>query len=104
MSTKFASNRNPIASCDRCGFRFMLKELKEQIVKLKPTGLLVCPECLDLDHPQLQLGMYPVYDPQALQYARPELGTIESRNIVWGWRPSVPGLSVTCSVGTVTIQ
>jgi len=33
---------------------------------------MVCPTCWDPDHPQLQLGMYPVEDPQALRNPRPD--------------------------------
>ena len=86
MSAPFASGKKAIAACDRCGFRFKLKELKKEIVKTKPTGLLVCRACWSPDHPQLLLGMYPVYDPQALRAPRPEQ-LVASRDIAWGWNP-----------------
>jgi len=35
------------------------------------TGLKVCPECWDPDQPQLQVGRWPVSDPQALRSPRP---------------------------------
>ena len=66
MGNRFASGKIAIAICDRCGFRFKLKQLRDLIVKTKKVNVLVCPECWDPDHPQLQLGMYPVDDPQAL--------------------------------------
>lgn len=87
MSAKFASGKRAIATCDRCGQRFKLKQLKIQVVKAKLTGLLVCPECLDPDHPQLFLGLYPITDPQALRNPRPESNLVESRDIQWGWNP-----------------
>jgi hypothetical protein len=51
----------------------MLKELKTQIVKTKPYQIKVCPSCWDPDQPQLQLGMYPVNDPQAVRDPRPDV-------------------------------
>jgi hypothetical protein len=33
---------------------------------------MVCKACWDPDQPQLQLGMYPVDDPQALRNPRPD--------------------------------
>jgi hypothetical protein len=111
VSNRFASGKNAISECDRCGQRFKLKVLKTEIIKTKQYNLLVCPECWDPDHPQLQLGMYPVDDPQALRNPRPDRsyvisgtnglqldptgtgidgsGTNEggSRIFQWGWYP-----------------
>ena len=107
---KFASGKWSISQCDRCGFRYQLKELKKLVIKTKNINLLVCPTCWEPDQPQLQLGMYPVYDPQALQNPRPDTtylqagytglqidaGTSQlgsgdpsggSRIIQWGWNP-----------------
>lgn len=72
MGNRFASGKIAIAMCDRCGFRFKLRDLRTLIVKTKPVNVLVCKECWDPDHPQLQLGMYPVDDPQALRNPRPD--------------------------------
>jgi len=72
MGNKFASGKNAIAECDRCGFRFQLKQLKGLVIKTKNVNILVCPECWEPDQPQLQLGMYPVDDPQALRNPRPD--------------------------------
>lgn len=111
MGNRFASGKHAIAECDRCGQRFQLKVLKTEIIKTKKYDLLVCPECWDPDHPQLQLGMWPVDDPQALRNPRPDrsyvlsgtsglqivptgsgplgTGTVEggSRIFQWGWNP-----------------
>jgi len=73
MPSKFASGKHAIAECDRCSQRYMLKELKTQIVKTKPFNIKVCPSCWDPDQPQLQLGMYPVNDPQAVRDPRPDV-------------------------------
>jgi hypothetical protein len=69
---KFASGKWAIAQCDRCGFRYKLKELKKLVIKTKNINLLVCHTCWEPDQPQLQLGMYPVYDPQAVRNPRPD--------------------------------
>ena len=99
MGNRFASGKNAIAQCDRCGQRFKLKILKTEIIKTKQYNLLVCPPCWDPDHPQLQLGMYPVDDPQALRNPRTDTtyytagvntagnSTGGSRDIQWGWNP-----------------
>jgi hypothetical protein len=72
MGNRFASGRIAIASCDRCGFQYQLKELRTLIIKTQNINILVCPECWEPDQPQLQLGMYPVDDPQALRNPRPD--------------------------------
>lgn len=72
MPNKYASGRWAIAQCDRCDQRYLLKELRTQIVKTKPFKIKVCPSCWDPDHPQLSLGLYPVNDPQAVREPRPD--------------------------------
>ena len=109
---KYAAGKRSIAECDRCGQRYMLKELRKLTIKTKLTNIKVCPECWEPDQPQLQLGMYPVYDPQAVRDPRPDVsyylsgnnglqlvstnttavnssGTPEagSRIFQWGWNP-----------------
>jgi hypothetical protein len=78
MANRFASGKNAIAECDRCGMRYKLKVLKREVVKTKNYELLVCPTCWDPDHPQLQLGMYPVDDPQGLRNPRPDRSYYQS--------------------------
>lgn len=77
MSNRFASAKHSIAECDRCGQRYKLKELKSLTIKTKKVNLLVCPECWEPDQPQLQLGMYPVDDPQAVRNPRPDSNAYE---------------------------
>lgn len=127
MGNRFASGKNSIAECDRCGQQFKLKTLKTEVIKTKLYQLLVCPECWDPDHPQLLLGMFPVDDPQAVRNPRKDTTYITSgvnvdgfsaggsRDIQWGWNP-VGGSSffdvsltpnylvATTSVGTVTVS
>ena len=127
MGNRFASAKYSIAQCDRCGQRFKLKTLRKEVIKTKIYDLLVCAECWDPDHPQLQLGMYPVDDPQAVRNPRRDTTYVTagvdvngfptggSRDIQWGWNPvggaraNDAGLTpnylvAVTSVGTVTIQ
>ena len=99
MGNRYASAKIAIAICDRCGFRFRLRELRTLVIKTKQVNMLVCKECWEPDQPQLQLGMYPVDDPQALRNPRPDNTYVQSglladgsigegsRNIQWGWNP-----------------
>jgi hypothetical protein len=80
MPNQFASGKHSIAECDRCGQRYKLKELKTQTVKTKPFKIKVCQSCWDPDQPQLQLGMYPVNDPQAVRDPRPDVSYQQSGN------------------------
>jgi peptidoglycan hydrolase-like protein with peptidoglycan-binding domain len=66
----FASGKFAIAECDRCGFRYKLTALKKLTIKTKNVSIKVCKECWEMDQPQLQLGMYPVNDPQAVREPR----------------------------------
>jgi hypothetical protein len=110
MPNRFASGKWAISECDRCGFQYKLKELRQLVIKTKNVNILVCPTCWEPDQPQLQLGMYPVDDPQALRNPRPDVSYFQSGNsglqitggtgpdgfgepemgsriIQWGWAP-----------------
>ena len=114
MPSKYASGKYTIAECDRCAQRYMLKDLRTQVVKTKKYNIKVCKSCWDPDQPQLQLGLYPVNDPQAVREPRPDVSyqvggqtglqtntadtnvnnvddfgypTDGSRQFQWGWRP-----------------
>ena len=115
MPNRFASGKWAISQCDRCGFRYKLKQLRRLVIKTKNVNILVCPSCWEPDQPQLQLGMYPVDDPQALRDPRPDTtywqggltglqeetqGEVPSENVLafgtpsggsriiqWGWNP-----------------
>ncbi len=72
MGKPFSSGKNAFGFCDRCGQRYELHDLNQQYENLLPIGIRVCFECMDVDHPQLQLGRVPMDDPQALRNARPD--------------------------------
>lgn len=80
MPSKYASGKYAIAECDRCAQRYKLKELRKQVLKTKIYNIKVCPSCWDPDQPQLQLGMYPVNDPQAVREPRPDVSYLVSGN------------------------
>ena len=126
MPNRFASGKRAIAMCDICGFQFKLKTLKTQVVKTKRINDKVCSECWSPDHPQLQLGMYPVEDPQAVRNPRRDTTYLVSgvtsdgslgggsRVFQWGWNPvggsrlfddvlTPNDLVATGNVGTVTV-
>ena len=112
MPSKYASGKHSIAECDRCGFRYMLKELRKLTIKTKQVSIKVCQSCWEPDQPQLSLGLYPVNDPQAVREPRPDISYYQSgytglqildtsgtavdengypeggsRVFQWGWRP-----------------
>lgn len=115
MATTYASGKNSIADCDRCSFRYKRSQLRPLVIKTKLTNVQVCPVCWEEDQPQLQLGMFPINDPQAIRNPRPDnsywqsgmtglqIDTINpanpssvlsfgtpgegSRVIAWGWNP-----------------
>jgi len=99
MANRFASGKNSIAECDRCGYRYKLTTLRKEVIKTKTYNLLVCPACWDPDQPQLLLGMFPVDDPQGIRDPRPDRSYVASglladgnqgegsRIFQWGWNP-----------------
>ncbi len=120
MPNRFASGKFAIAECDRCGFRYKLTQLKNLVIKTKNVSIKVCPACWEPDQPQLQLGMYPVDDPQAVREPRPDNSYFEpgnngaggSRVFQWGWAPvggarddglTPNDLAAVGYVGTVTV-
>lgn len=78
MGSKYASGRKSIAECDRCGFRYMLKDLRKLTIKTKQVSIKVCQTCWEPDQPQLSLGLYPVNDPQAVREPRPDISYYQS--------------------------
>ena len=101
MGNKFASDSKAIAECDICGFRYKLRTLRYLIVKTKTTNIKACNECWSPYQPQLQIGMWPVDDPQAIRNPRPDFtGYPQSRSQVI----QAVGVTTTSFVGQVTIS
>lgn len=99
--TNFARGDRADAICDRCGLTFLLKELSYQYVNRTRTELKVCESCLDQDHPQYDVGRYPIFDPQALQDPRPDTGRQGSTSL-FGWNPLL-GQTARLSLGNPRI-
>jgi hypothetical protein len=78
MGSKYSSGKHSIAECDRCGFRYKLKELRKLTIKTKQVSIKVCQTCWEPDQPQLSLGLYPVNDPQAVREPRPDVSYLQS--------------------------
>ena len=99
MSSKYAVGKIALSQCDVCGMEFLLKTLRPLTIKTKITNILACATCWSPDQPQLQLGMYPIEDPQALRNPRRDTSYAVSgldvngyngggsRVIEWGWAP-----------------
>ena len=107
MPSKYSSGKHSISECDRCGFRYKLKELRKLTIKTKQVSIKVCQNCWEPDQPQLSLGLYPVNDPQAVREPRPDISYRQagytglqltdntdfgdpsggSRVFQWGWAP-----------------
>ena len=81
----YAKGSKAFGFCDRCGFRYNLKELRTETVNLSSTNLRVCPVCWDPDQPQNMLGRIPIDDPQALRDPRP-LGGVSGRDLPAAYR------------------
>lgn len=98
MSGAYATGKRSIAICDRCGCREKYTLLRFQVINSVKSGLLVCRDCLDQDHPQLKLNRVRIDDPQALRNPRPEGDREYQRRLISG----VFGVSATGGVGRVT--
>jgi hypothetical protein len=100
VASLYANGKRALGVCDVCGFTYKLASLKSLVVKDKPTGLLACHECWNPSQPQLKLGEFPVYDPQALRNPR-----VDSPQYAQSRALLLPVLGLKClsDVGTVTI-
>lgn len=109
----FARGKHAYGFCDRCGFRYPLKKLRNEIQDRVPTNLYVCPTCYDEDQPQQWIGDIKVDDPRPLRNPRPDPALAESRRL-FSWDPvgggvyafgnETLGLKATSAVGQVTVN
>jgi hypothetical protein len=98
----FAAEKLAIGLCDRCGYQAELKTMKYLTIRAKKTNLRVCEECWEADHPQNRQGMFPIYDPQALQNPRPDSALAVMRGLS-GWNP-VWAPVISMILGTVGVS
>jgi hypothetical protein len=104
MGRAFATGKKAPGICDRCGWTWKLSKLKNEIVNLNRTNLLVCPDCWDPDHPQNLAGRIDYTDAQALRNPRVDqdtgvdpASTALDYDAMAGWSPIV---GTTLSAGT----
>jgi DNA-directed RNA polymerase subunit RPC12/RpoP len=95
MPSKYTSGKKSIAECDRCGFRYLLKELKKLTIKTKNVNIKVCKTCWEPDQPQLSIGLYPVNDPQAVREPRPDVSY---------WQSGYSGLQTDIQTGSLVTE
>ena len=91
----YANGKKALGICDRCGFTYKLKELRYEIQNKTNTGLKVCEECFDPDHPQYDINVVSTLDAQSLYEPRVDTGEADSTTI---------GLDITGEIGTVKVS
>ena len=90
----YARGRKALGICDNCGEQWKRHQLRNQVIAGRVTNLLHCPDCLDVDNPQLLLGKIKVFDPWAIHQPRPDPALAQLRSL-YGWNP-VSGCVATC--------
>ena len=105
MTTTFASEKKAFGFCDRCGFRYGLKQLKTYMIMGKRINMRVCPECWEVDHPQNWVGVIGAQkvanDPQALRNPRPDTNLNASRGL-FAFNP-VASQQITTTLNAVNV-
>ena len=100
----FASQKNAYGICDRCGFRYGLKDLRKEW-----NGYKTCPECFEPKHPQLDRKTR-IVDPEAIKDPRVDTSVVPSNFTVYtNWDLGIIGTALTIpnalesALGTVTV-
>lgn len=99
----FAGGKHALAVCDICGFDCKYRDLRNHIYNQRPDGLKVCPDCYDVDNPQLQVGRINMTDPQALYQPRPNSAEYYGIRAFAGFDPVI-GLTALVGLGRVTVS
>lgn len=97
MPNPFASGRRALAICDICGRTVKYRELHVDVTAQRITGMRVCSDCWDDDHPQLMLGRFRVEDPIALRDPRPDWKPTQG---LMGFDP-ITGLKINFAMGRI---
>ncbi len=96
MAQAFASGKEAWGECDRCGWRVLLNSLKYETSNGVSTGLKVCRECFDPEHPQDDIDKLDTSDAISLQDPRPDKDRLSSTSY-FGWNPvgnQLTGISI----------
>lgn len=91
--------------CDRCGLRYSLKELKEEYLLGRRTGIFVCPSCYDPSHPQLDTRGIRTNDKQDVKDSRSDAAELDDSRRLYSWNPVGHETTGRCEVqvGRVTV-
>lgn len=104
----YATGKRALGICDRCGFQYLLNELRKEW-----TGFKVCQECYEPKHPQLE-PRRTIDDPIALYEPRPDrpqamvvyVGVPNDTSFTSsGMMPTVPSKAIVaaCELGSVEV-
>lgn len=91
--------------CDRCGQRYALRELREEDILGKRTGIYSCPSCWEASHPQLDTRNVKTDDKQTVRNSRSDQSELAQARALYAWNPvgcEATGV-VDVSVGRVTV-
>lgn len=99
-------NKDVPALCDRCGQRYLLRELKEIDILGKKTGMLVCSDCWEPSHPQLDTRHVRTDDRQSVNPSRSDSIEWEASRALFAWNPvgCEATSTIVGSVGRVTVR
>lgn len=92
--------------CDRCGLRFPHNKLKKEYVLNRWNGLLVCYDCCDPSHPQLDTRGVRTDDKQSVKDDRSDSAEWAATRRLYAWDPvgqEATGVAYT-KVGRVTVE
>jgi hypothetical protein len=73
--------------CDRCGQRYLLKELKEISILSSGTNSLVCENCWEPSHPQLDTRGVRTDDKQSVRNSRSDAAELPAVRALFSWNP-----------------
>jgi len=73
--------------CDRCGFTYLLSELREETRRRVKLGNLVCADCFDEDHPQNFVDELVITDSESLETPRPDKAYVNNERVVYNLDP-----------------
>jgi len=109
----YAQGKKALGICDRCGFTYLLKDLRYEVQNKVKNGLKVCYECYDPDQPQYDVNELSTIDPQSLYDPRVDTGEADSRRL-FAFDPigggitelgsKTVGLDITGEIGTITVS
>ena len=109
----YAQGKKALSICDRCGFTYLLKDLRYEVQNKQKNGLKVCNECFDPDQPQYDVNDLSTIDPQSLYDPRVDTGEADSRRL-FAFDPigggitelgsKTVGLDITGEIGTITVS